>query len=329
MSTLSKAAVEAVNKALALVGIALRLEFITPTSAQDQLKQNPARLQKYGLSQKMSGDGSENTVIDAKGRKFVKTLLARIAAGQWKWYMGVIARCENGAVIDGVTRLIAIAQSGVGVWAIVYEDAQPEDFFMYDGSESARCAEDIFANMGYPSQTASILAHIVPKAAGSDDGTGKHISVLRDSWYACFQKYKKFFLEAVDFVKTGKGDKAVSRKNSTALMYYRFVAQGGRSATRMEQLLTVYKTGFPEPGNKVERQMVELAAEFDNWGSMLHERIHCIPLFTRVLIAAARGDVLKYYVRESTSPYSGKKMLEVVYSKRPKRAKLKIMSKAA
>ena len=47
ISTLSRAAAEAVNRTLALVGIALRFEFITPESAQDQLKQNPGRLQAH------------------------------------------------------------------------------------------------------------------------------------------------------------------------------------------------------------------------------------------------------------------------------------------
>jgi hypothetical protein len=103
-------------------------------------------------------------------------------------------------------------------------------------------------------------------------------------------------------------------------MFYRFVTKGGKLSKEAERLLTVYKSGYPEPGNPVERHMVGLAGFFRLQAGKLHERIHCMTLFNRVLVAALRGEVLKYRIESKETPL-GKTVYEIIYygnSKRPK-----------
>jgi hypothetical protein len=294
MLNMNKVVADALNVVFRRLGVALNFELVTPKLAAEKLKNNPALLAKYGLSQQMSGDASDEQIVEAKGRKFVTTLINRIKAGEWKWYMGIIAHAENGGCLDGVTRYIAISQAGADVWALVYSEAKPEDFYEYDDPNSARVEKDIFHSLGIASEEAGVLSHIVPKAAGSVTDEGVHKNIIRDKWYQYFVDHKEALLEAVRFVKKSKGDRAVARKNLTALIYYRFVTKGGRYATNSKRLLEVYKYEFPEPGNKVEQQMVQLASFFRENNAWIHERIQAMPLFLRVMTAALRGDVLRY-----------------------------------
>lgn len=291
---MNKITADVLNATSSRLGIALQFEQITPESAEQQLKNNPALLAEYGLSQKMSGDASDELILDGKGRKFIDTLVARIRADRWKWYMGVLSRCENGAIVDGVTRLLAIHKAEKPVWALVYGDADPNDFFEFDDPASAREPKDIFWNLGIPSEISGVLSHIVPKAAGSVTEDGAHVNIIRDKWYSYFLAHKDAFLEAAQFVKRSKGELVVARKNLTALMYYRFVTKGGQRAKAAKRFLEVYKNGWPEQGNKTERQMVELAHFFKENKGWMHERIDAMPLFNRVMVAALKGNVLRY-----------------------------------
>ena len=170
------------------VGLALRMEFITPLEATEQLKANPALLKKHNLTQMMAGDSSDDAVVDAKGRPMVATLVDRILNGKWRWYFGLIARCANGAVVDGVSRLIAISRAGKPVWVLTYNDADPADFYMYDDEASARAPKDIFAGMGLPPEMSAVLSVVAPKVAGAVTGDdGSYNRVIRDKWYAYYK----------------------------------------------------------------------------------------------------------------------------------------------
>lgn len=310
---------ETINVVLRRVGLALRFEYITPGDAKRQLEQNPELLRAYGLSQKMSGDTDE-TIEEAKGRPFVNTLIERIKEGRWRFYFGIIARCPNAAIIDGVTRMIAIAKAGIPVWVLTYNAADPKDFYMYDDEASARTAKDIFGTMGYPSEISGVLSVITKKAAGATNEDGEYKRVIRDKWVRYFEAHKDALIEAFQFVKTTRGEPKVIRKNLTALMYFKWVSRPGcKHAKDARRLLTVYKTQLASTPE--EREMVILRDGFSKFAE-LHERNQCLPLFTRVLRSLlTEGKGIRYNIDKSD--INGSYITRVIYAVDKKTAKKK------
>lgn len=315
---ITSVAADAVNTLLSKVGIKFRFHLLTPDEAQEELSRNPDRLSEYGLSQRMCGDYDDSRVSDAKGRPYVDVLVDRIVNGNWKFYLGVILVCKNGAIIDGVSRYIAVMKAGTPVWVLKYVDANPEDFRMIDDEDSSRTPKDVLLNSNVPKQIASILAVILPKATTREVETSSRKPASRDEWYEFYTANKIALDEAAAFVQTAKGNPAVVKKNLAALMYFHFVSDRSSvyctNPEKAKALLTTYKSGMPvnSPG---ERAMADLASFFKDAGRKLLEREHRLPLFREVLKAALSGRELKYSLKKGTST-NGTTVYTIVYSGR-------------
>jgi hypothetical protein len=281
--------------------IALSLDLVSPADAIDILEKNPALLRKHeGLSQQMFGDADDAAILDGKGRPFFQTLVQRIQEDKWRWYFGIIARTNIGAVLDGITRLISIAKAGIPCWVLFYNDAKPEDFYMYDDEASARIAKDVLKGYGLPDAMAAVLAVVAPKAAGATNEDGTYKRVSRDTWFAYYKKNEKELTQAYEFVQTAKGEDPVIRQNLTAYMYFKHVSRKGTKDTeKAKRLLQIYKDGFGAT-NKVEAMMSDLRQTFKTHGAVLHERNQCMPLFVKVLRSAVAGKMVKYEVKSRT-----------------------------
>lgn len=320
----------AANLVFRQVGFAMRFEIITPDDAKRQLSTNPKLLKEYKLSQMMAGDANEESVFEGNSRPHHKTLIDRIKADKWRWYFGVIARCGNGAVIDGVTRLIAIQKAGKTVLALTYNAADPEDSYMFDDENSGRSTKDYFrGQLNVPPEVGDILSVMVPKAAGTivdKNGRPNWERLDRDKWQAFYRQNKTSLHRAADFVAEEKSQPDVVRKNLTAYMYFKYVSQPGtKNPQAAARLLQIYRDGL-NALTPVDVQMSELKAFFLT-NNRIHERNHAMPLFRRVLDNALEGKILAYKLVTDKKPGGGQVYRVVVAGDapigRPKKTKKK------
>lgn len=312
----------AFNAAMETVGIAWRIEQITPQQAADQIAANPDLLKKFGLSQKMSGD-KDDQVNDKKGRPMTDHLARRMEADDWKWYLSIMYRLPNGGVVDGLTRLLASKQSGCSFWTLVYIAAEADDFKYFDEVQSGRSNKDFVLNgdVNVTPAQASIEATLLPQVflhLESDTETS-HTQVLSDQFLPVKDDYPEAVESATKFVMN-RG--AIPRKNMIALLHFTHV--GGpraKNPASSEALLAAYVTGMYTNVNG--KQMYDLRHAVKANQHWLRED-GILPALEIALDAAAEGLNFEFeYVKKVNA--AGKKVVYAVGCdvKRPGRRKAK------
>jgi hypothetical protein len=167
-------------------------------------------------------------------------------------------------------------------------------------------------NANFASSLASILAVATVKAAGgADKQSGKYVKVNRDIWFAFLKRNEKELVEAAEFVKKEKGDRAVPRRNLTALMYYTWVSQKGvRNTPRAKEakrLLEAFKDGYTSKQQKDEVFMDEFNTYLKVNHHKMHERTACLPLFNAVMQATLAGDKISYITKDVSAEQDGRR----------------------
>lgn len=133
--------------ALARTHVGVYVVDILHTVAGELVAQAETLLNQYELSSKMSG------------RPYEKVLLTRIESDKWNAGYGILQFAENGAPINGLTRLKTFADSSRSYLSFtVMFGANPKDYYQFDESQSVRTNEDHWRTLGYEADPAKFLS---------------------------------------------------------------------------------------------------------------------------------------------------------------------------